>query len=347
MKDVDTSRIGRCSLWAACAFLGYTTLADAQTSARVQVAVVTDEAEAALALIESRRAGREPSDAQWQRLLQSEGYRALKAREAYMGRAFTDSSFRAFVLSDTLAARVDALKPALEEYKNIDATAAGELALKYLPRGATIRARLLPMIKPRTNSFVFTQDSVQRIFKYIDPTETQEKVANTLAHELHHIGYASVCSTAPASGLTPAVATLHVRLLGFGEGLAMLAAAGSAQVHPHAVSDSATRARWDRDVSSAARDMTLLEQFMLDVLDGRVTSADSVTARAMTFYGEQGPWYTIGWLMGATIERARGREQLVATLCNPVEIMSLHNAVAQQQGNPTWSADLLRRLRRQ
>ena len=36
------------------------------------------------------------------------------------------------------------------------------------------------------------------IFLYLDPTETKEEFENTLAHELHHIGYGSGCLTSKA-----------------------------------------------------------------------------------------------------------------------------------------------------
>jgi hypothetical protein len=42
---------------------------------------------------------------------------------------------------------------------------------------------------------------------------------------------------------------------GFGEGFAMLAAAGGPDVHPHAVSASDERARWDKDVANFNDDL--------------------------------------------------------------------------------------------
>ena len=78
-------------------------LSGAPTSAP-DLTIVTDEAEAALAILELGAADKPvPPDA-WRRLFESEGYRRLKAREAAMGREFEDSTFRAFLLSDPLLA---------------------------------------------------------------------------------------------------------------------------------------------------------------------------------------------------------------------------------------------------
>ena len=92
--------------------------------------------------------------------------------------------------------------------------------------------------------------------------------------------------------------------------------------------------------------MQAIEGFVRDVLDGRITSSDSVTAVAMTFYGVQGPWYTVGWYMAATIERRAGRVTLLSVMCDPVRFMREYNAVAMRDSLPMWSESLLRRLER-
>ena len=55
----------------------------------------------------------------------------------------------------------------------------------------------------------------------------------------------------------------------FGEGIAMLAAAGGPDVHPHAVSKAADRERWDRDAARFPEDLRKLEAFFRDLLAGR------------------------------------------------------------------------------
>jgi hypothetical protein len=60
-----------------------------------ELTLVTDEAEAALAIL-SRQTS-DVDDAAWQRLFTSEGYKLLQRREASMQRSFTYDEFRAFL----------------------------------------------------------------------------------------------------------------------------------------------------------------------------------------------------------------------------------------------------------
>jgi hypothetical protein len=321
----------------------------AASPAPSQLVIVTDEAEAAIHILESRQAGRTVSDESWQRLFATEGYRRLKAREAAMGRGFEDSSFRAFLLSDTLLPRTAALRKTLLAWRNADLGTAGAKALAYLPGGTRLRARVYLLIKPRDNSFVFEAETDPAIMLYLDPARTRDQLENTIAHELHHIGYAAACSSSDDSTADPAVATARAWLGAFGEGVAMLAAAGGPAVHPHGVSPAEDRLRWDRDVANVAADLRRLETFFLDILDHRLTDPDSTRQAAMAFFGVQGPWYTVGWVMASTIERAGGRPALVETLCDPVRLLRRYNTAVggPRPGDPVlpvWSEALLARF---
>jgi Putative zinc dependent peptidase (DUF5700) len=67
----------------------------------------------------------------------------------------------------------------------------------------------------------------------------------------------------------------------------------------------------------------------------------------MAFFGVQGPWYTLGWLMAATVERDAGRAALVGLLCDPVKLLATYNAAARREERarmPVWSDALLARL---
>ena len=308
--------------------------------------IVTDEAEAALAILEARVAHRAVSEASWRALFASEGYRRLEARETGMGRSFEEADFRAFLLSDSLLARTDSLRRTLAAWRKADLRSAGARALAYLPAGARLRARVYLLIKPRGNSFVFEADTDPAIMLYLDPTRTRAQLENTVAHELHHIGQATACSASDST----ADSTLTMArqwLSAFGEGVAMLAAAGGPATHPHASSPPEDRARWDRDLANAGTDIPRLEKFFLDILDRR-TDADATREAGMAFFGVQGPWYTVGWLMASTVERAAGRPTLVATLCDPVRLLQAYNAAAgrdaREQDLPRWSDALLQRL---
>jgi hypothetical protein len=318
----------------------------AQSPATVRV--VRDEAEAALAILQRQQRGEVVTPNDWRRLFESEGYRALARRESAMGRAFTDSSFAAFLRADTLRARTSALAAGLETHRTLDATAAGQRALAYLPKGARINTVMFPMIKPITNSFVFRLDSVMGIFMYVDPQATLDQISTTLTHELHHVGFSTVCAAPRDMPADERVQLVIQRAYGFGEGLAMLAAAGGANVNPHAVSDSATRTRWDADVANVDVDLGRLQTYFMDVLDGRIASLDSARAVAMTFYGVQGPWYTVGWVMGSTIEREFGHARLLEVMCDPRALMAAYDeaVVRRRPGAAVWSPELLRRLGR-
>ncbi len=327
-----------------------------RTPQRVDVTLVTDEVDAALSIIRSAASGETPTARQWSALFGSQGYDHLKEREAAMGRAFTDSSFAQFLTADSVAARLPAIARVIPELERTDVTAAARMALAYLPAGTPIRARLYLEIKPHTNSFVFTgRDSVPSIFIYVKTDETAAQLNNTLAHELHHIGTNAACrdaSSADSTHTTPAERMLLEYLTAFGEGRAMLAAAGSPDTHPHATDADSIRARWDRDVAHAPEDIADLSGFITDVISGRIATADSVRRRGNSYFGVQGPWYTVGWLMASTVEREAGRNALIGTLCNPVGFLSQYNHAAQRSNLtkgtrlPLWPAPLIDTLSR-
>jgi hypothetical protein len=134
----------------------------------------------------------------------------------------------------------------------------------------------------------------------------------------------------------------------FGEGLAMLAAAGGPDIHPHAVSPPADRARWDNDIVNVADGFQQLDRFFLDVLTGRMTQPDSIQQTAMSFFGVQGPWYTVGWTMARTIEVADGRAALVRIICRPAAFVRAYGPAADRVAGgsalPRWSPALLSAL---
>ncbi|HEX8244804.1 MAG TPA: DUF5700 domain-containing putative Zn-dependent protease [Longimicrobium sp.] len=314
----------------------------------VDVRVDAAEAEAALEVIASASGGRAVSEDAWNRLRQTAGYRRLVRREAAMGRAFTDSAFLAFLRGDSLAAQAPRLAETLARWKTVDAAAAGRLALAYLPHGTALRATIYPMVKPRPNSFVSDvgTDSAA-IFLYLDPSVTAPRLRNRLAHELHHVGFAVACLGDDEQAGDGPAATARTLAGGFGEGIAMLAAAGSPDADPHAASTEAERERWRRDYARWPADLRRVDDFLSAVATGRLADADSIRRIAGSFYGDaQGAWYTVGYAMASRVEREFGRERLVAALCTPAALMRLYNqaaarAAARGETLPTWSPALL------
>jgi hypothetical protein len=310
--------------------------ANAQTP-KLDVKLDVDQAEAVLWLVERRPAAGAPD---WQRLFESEGYRRLKVREGGVRRPFTDSSFRAFVLDTALARRAPALRRTLDAWKRVRLDSAAARAFAYLPAAARIRATIYPSIKPRSNTFVFEPRTNPAIFFYLDPAMSAAQFDNTIAHELHHLGVASVCNNDSAP--------LAVQWMsGFAEGRAVLAAAGNPEAHPHVNSPPDERAVWDRDFAKVPADMERLEEFFTALMDGALNEQQQ-NERGFQFVSTdsvpQGAFYTVGYQMARAVEQALGRERLVASTCDPRAFLSDYNQVAKQRNLPLWSSKFMTRL---
>lgn len=334
--------------------LGVATNGEAQSqNERLRITLVADEAEAVLSILEVRTAGETPAAEDWERLFSSEGYRRLKERETAMRVPFTDDEFRSFVLDDALLERLPALRQTLESWTSADLGGAAHRALTYLPGGVVVQARVYLVIKPKTNSFVFDLDGDPAIFLYLDPDVSAPKVENTVAHELHHIGLAAACPDEDAA-LPPGVRRARQWASAFGEGMAMLAAAGGPGIHPHAASGPEERAVWERDVATIDRDMRLIEAFLLDLAEERLIGEEEVRRRGFELIVSdgvpQGPFYTVGWHVAATVEREASRDRLLAALCDPAALLAEYNRVAHaanQRGRnlPLWSERMVEALR--
>ncbi|HWM84612.1 MAG TPA: DUF5700 domain-containing putative Zn-dependent protease, partial [Kofleriaceae bacterium] len=181
-------------------------------------------------------------------------------------------------------------------------------------------------------------------FVFLDPAQTAEQFQNVIAHELHHIGFASLPEDKCAA--TPAVCLARKWSGGFGEGFAMLAAAGGPDVHPHRHSKPEDRARWDRDVARFDADLARVQAFLRAVAAGELDEAAS-TERGMEFFGVQGPWYTVGWTMAVDIERCLGRAVLVGAMRRPWTVLERFNEAARRcpEGRATWDPAFLKKLR--
>lgn len=317
---------------------------------QLDVRLVTDEAEAVLAILAKKKANETITQADWTRVFTSEGYTRLKKRELSMQRPFEDPEFQKFVLSDELGQRAAALEETLAKWKRADVTKSGELALAYLPSGARIRAKIYPVIKPRDNSFVFEVKTDPAIFLFLDPAVPQRKFENTLAHELHHIGYGTTCPSAETSAAIEKLSTQSQTALrwisAFGEGFAMLAGAGGPTVHPHEVSNPDERARWDDDMKNFNADLKKVEDFLVRVLEGKIEGAE-MQKEGFSFFGIQGPWYTVGWRMVSLIEETYGRKRLIEVMCDQRLLLRTYNEAAAAYNRKakeplaTWSEAVL------
>jgi hypothetical protein len=146
----------------------------------IQLRLNTEEAEAVLAILDKLKIGQAVDESDWLRLFATEPYARLKKREAAMNRDFTDQDFKKFVLSAELLAKDSALRETLNAWKQKGLVASARRDLSYLPEQAVIKAKVFPMIKPKTNSFVFDTDT--------DPTIRQRGVRpqHGFHNQYHH-----------------------------------------------------------------------------------------------------------------------------------------------------------------
>lgn len=309
----------------------------------------TSEADAVLAILSKPSA----SEADWDRLFRTEPYVRLKQRESSLGREFTDNEFKRFVLAPERKARAAKLRRALDAWKKAGLQAAAQRARRYLPAEARIEVTVYPTIKPRENSFVWDVATNPAIFLYLDPDVTPAQLENTVAHELHHIGLASLSAEYEKriSTLPPNARKAAEWMGALGEGIAMLAAAGSPEIDPVAAFGSADQVRWRQDMTGWDIRLRELDQFFADIVDGGFTKPEIADHVAMTFFGYRGPWYQVGYKMAVTIENELGRPALIATMADPREFLARYNEAAErinaraQQKLPLFRAIKLQAVR--
>ena len=318
---------------------------------RVQFNFDTSEADAVLAIVDLRAAGKPVTNADWQKLFSSTPYVRLKKREASMHRDFTDEDFRSFVVSDDLAKQMPAIRQTLATWKKADLAAVAVRILPYLPDDSRVKASVYPVIKPKTNSFVFETSTDPAIFLYVDPKQSLAEFENIVAHESHHIGYADASKQYEQKIQSlPANARKAAEWMGaFGEGMAVLAAAGSTEVNPVKDFPADQQIRWDQDIKNADQDLITVNQFFLDLIGGGYAKPEVADHTGFLFFGYRGPWYTVGYMMGSMIEKRFGRAVLVQCMADPRLLLAKYNeaateqnAVGKQHKLPLWSDEVLK-----
>lgn len=315
-------------------------------SDRIQLTIDSSEADAVLAIAAKQATGQQVTDPDWQRLFATEPYVRLKKREAGMKRDFTDDQFKTFVLSADVVNRVPELKRTLASWKAADLNASAQKLLAYLPASATIHAKVYPVIKPMHNSFVFETTTNPAIFLYLDPATTADQFANTVTHEMHHVGLSSTSDAyEKMTASLPEGPRKAAEWMGaFGEGMAMLAAAGGPDVNPHAFDPPDVQARWNHDMANFNTDLKKVEAFFLDLAEGRLTDKDKIRERGYEFFGIQGPWYTVGYKMSVMVEKRFGRQALIRCMEDPRKLLATYNVASQKSPEKLeiWSEELLK-----
>jgi hypothetical protein len=122
--------------------------------------------------------------------------------------------------------------------------------------------------------------------------------------------------------------------------------------HPAGQSDLSLA--WSARLDSLEIDMRRLETFLIDVAEVRVEGQDA-RRRGMAFVSAeevpQGVFYSVGWFMGATVERQLGRDAVIAATCDHGRLLldyqraaTLANSAGTGDPIPVWSDRLFRVL---
>lgn len=121
----------------------------------------------------------------------------------------------------------------------------------------------------------------------------------------------------------------------------MLAAAGCTDVHPHAVSTSVERDRWDHEMGNLPENFRQLDAFLRQVI-GHTSSERDNEEKGNSFFGVQGPWYTVGYHMAAVVERRCGRALLIECMKDPrLLLLTYHRLTGGDSLEPRWSGGLI------
>ena len=317
-------------------------------SDRIHVTPDFSEADAVLSILQKRAASQPVADAHWQRLFSTEPYQRLQKRETGMHREFTDDDFKKFVLSDDLLKQRSELARTVADWKAADLSAGAARILPYLPAESTIKVKVFPVIKPRHNSFVFEASTDPAIFLYVDPTKSRATFENTVAHEMHHIGLSSVDKQydEKIASLPPPAHGVAQWMGAFGEGEAVLAAAGGPDADPVGDPTPELKENWARGMRDFNQDLEKVNAFFLDVLNGKLKD-DAINQQAMDFFGLQGPWYTVGYKMAVLVEKHDGRPALIDCMRDRRLLLVRYNAIAAEKNREgknqlaLWSPEVL------
>ncbi len=276
------------------------------------IELIYDEVEVCLALLnKSLESSLRLSD--WDRLFQTRGYRLLKKRELEMGNSFSDKAFHQFIQSQANKAVVHSYKTTLQHFKDIDLLDIQKKVLNYLPKRAHFNTIIIPVIKPKKNSFVHRIEGESYLFIYLEPDCEKEKLENVFIHELHHIGLDSVYDPKKYESLDKNTKKLIEWTNAFGEGFAMLAAVGGPQYHPVPFDETAKEV-WDANIKNFEVDFNKIQRFLFHIIDGHFEDEKTLMNKGMELMmnnGGRGSWYTVGWKISVIIEEILGRKALI------------------------------------
>lgn len=273
---------------------------------------IYDEIEAVISIIDRGIDG-SLYDTDWIRLFESQGYQLLKKRESKMGTPFTDEAFQTFMITLIKKKLIEPYQLSLRRFKDIDLNLIQKMVMAYLPEKSVFNTTVIPIIKPKKNSFVHRIEGESYLFIYLEPNDLKARLENKLIHELHHIGLDSVYDPSKYFDLGVQAKKLIEWTNAFGEGFAMLAAAGGPGYHPVPFDDEAGRV-WDENIRNYQVDFDKIQQFLFNILEDKFQNEKELMEKGMELMmnnGGQGSWYTVGWRISVIIEEILGRTVLI------------------------------------
>ena len=94
-------------------------------------------------------------------------------------------------------------------------------------------------------------------------------------------------------------------------------------------------------------------RFFLDILSGEL-DAEAQRPRFMALINTedvpQGPFYTVGWKMGALVEKHLGRQVVIDSICDMRRLLTAYNGIASTHARSdegslaSWSPELLQAI---
>lgn len=290
------------------------------------------------------------NDNDWDNLFASESYKILVERNKMLKINLTDTDFKDCVMKLLSEENLQRYKNVLQTVKSIDLQACAGRALKYLPVNATIFTTVHLVVLPQPNYFIYCTKTTSAVFISLSVGLPLDDIENILVHELHHIGFLSI---ELQNNYYSGFATSHMyalRLLGyFREGIALLAAAGSAHNHPIPSSNPDLRLLWDNSINDSINAHKKIEDIFNEIFKGNITH-EELDAKSLSFCHILGPWYTLGWLMAVTVECQFGINKLNECM-QDLRLLLLYynyavelNSVHFNSKYPLWSTDLLKHL---
>ena len=318
------------------------------------VTIIMDEANAALAILEERQSTQRVKEASWDRLWATEGFNRLDIRQNHYGDDGSRERIRQYLLSEESLKQFAALRKAVADWEKVDLDGTAKRAEAYLPEGQSVAAKIYPVIKKKSNSFVFEVSTNPAIFMHLDGKKSTDRIEDILAHEFHHVGLVGCSNPKDYESLSKPVQNTLKWMGTFGEGQAMLASAGGPEMHPARRTPASEWMTWERDVANFNRDVKRIEAFFWSVAKDELSDEEQ-RSQWFSFVNAgdvpQGAFYTVGWKMAATIERFRSRGYLVDILCDPRSFMEAYNEIVADysledgDGLAQWDPALLRFLK--